>query len=52
MYLRAHNSTMASGKKRQFGSLDEAVGVIRDQEGCALYANDLGPGASDVGDLT
>ena len=37
---------------RQFKSLDEAVATIRDEEGCALYASDLGEGASDVRDLT
>jgi len=36
---------------RQFKSLDEAVATIRDEEGCALYASDLGEGASDVRDL-
>ncbi|EJK49840.1 hypothetical protein THAOC_31244 [Thalassiosira oceanica] len=37
---------------RQFGSADEALRVIRDEEGCAVYASDLGEGSVDVRDLS
>lgn len=37
---------------RQFGSLDEAVKHLREEEGCLIYASDLNPTAKDVRDLT
>lgn len=37
---------------RQFGSIEEAVRTLRDEEGCLIYASDLNPNAKDVRDLT
>ncbi len=37
---------------RQFGSSDEAVRTLREEEGCLVYASDLNPNARDVRDLT
>ena len=37
---------------RQFGSIDEAVKYLREEEGCLIYAADLNPTAKDVRDLT
>ena len=36
---------------RQFGSLDEAVRTLKEEEGCLIYASDLNPTAKDVRDL-
>ena len=36
---------------RQFGSLEEAVRYLREEEGCLIYASDLNPSAKDVRDL-
>jgi len=36
---------------RQFGSLEEAVRHLREEEGCLIYASDLNPSAKDVRDL-
>lgn len=36
---------------RQFGSLEEAVRYLREEEGCLIYASDLNPNAKDVRDL-
>jgi len=36
---------------RQFGSMEEAIFVLRDQEGCLIYASDLNPNSMDVRDL-
>lgn len=37
---------------RQFGSLEEAVRCLKEEEGCVIYAADLNPAAQDVRDLT
>lgn len=37
---------------RQFGSIEEAVRYLREEEGCLIYASDLNPAAKDVRDLT
>ena len=37
---------------RQFGSLEEAVRCLKEEEGCLIYAADLNPSAKDVRDLT
>mmetsp|Transcript_18160 Transcript_18160/g.36472 ORF Transcript_18160/g.36472 Transcript_18160/m.36472 type:complete len:461 (-) Transcript_18160:186-1568(-) len=36
---------------RQFGSLEDAVRHLREEEGCLIYASDLNPSAKDVRDL-
>eukprot|EP00804_Cyclotella_cryptica_P009149 CCRYP_003248-RA/>CCRYP_003248-RA protein AED:0.03 eAED:0.03 QI:103/0.66/0.75/1/0.66/0.5/4/3261/415 len=36
---------------RQFGSTEEAISILRDQEGCLIYASDLNPDSMDVRDL-
>lgn len=36
---------------RQFGSIDEAITSLREEEGCLVYASDLNPNAKDVRDL-
>ncbi|KAL7515872.1 hypothetical protein ACHAWX_000945 [Stephanocyclus meneghinianus] len=36
---------------RQFGSTEEAISVLRDQEKCLIYASDLNPESMDVRDL-
>ena len=37
---------------RQFGSIEEAVMYLKEEEGCLIYASDLNPSAKDVRDLT
>lgn len=37
---------------RQFGSIEEAIKHLREEEGCLIYASDLNPTAKDVRDLT
>lgn len=37
---------------RQFGSLEQAVKYLKEEEGCLIYASDLNPSAKDVRDLT
>ncbi len=36
---------------RQFGSIEEAITCLRQEEGCLIYASDLNPNAKDVRDL-
>jgi tRNA C32,U32 (ribose-2'-O)-methylase TrmJ len=36
---------------RQFGSIEEAIQVLREEEGCLIYASDLNPASKDVRDL-
>jgi tRNA C32,U32 (ribose-2'-O)-methylase TrmJ len=33
---------------RQFGSIEEAIKVLREEEGCLIYASDLNPASMDV----
>ena len=36
---------------RQFGTIEEAITCLREEEGCLIYASDLNPNAKDVRDL-
>lgn len=36
---------------RQFGSTEEAIRVLREEEGCLIYASDLNPASMDVRNL-